>query len=140
MVLPRFVAAAMAGETLEVHGDGKQTRCFCDVRDVVRILPEMLDNPKCTGRVLNLGSDQSISIRDLAQLVCDTLGSSSRIENIPYEQAFGAGFDDLRDRRPDLRRISEATGFQATIDLKQTIQDLAEDLAGRKANSMESGV
>lgn len=140
MVLPRFVAAAIAGETLQVHGDGKQTRCFCDVRDVVRILTEMLSNPKCTGKVLNLGSEHSISIRDLAQLVCDTLGSSSRIEYIPYEQAFGEGFDDLRDRRPDLTRLREATGFQPTIDLEQTIRDLAEDLAGREAASMESGV
>ena len=140
MVLPRFVAAAIAGETLQVHGDGKQTRCFCDVRDVVRILTKMLSNPKCTGKVLNLGSEHSISIRDLAQLVCDTLGSSSRIEYIPYEQAFGEGFDDLRDRRPDLTRLREATGFQPTIDLEQTIRDLAEDMATREAASMESGV
>ena len=140
MVLPRFVAAAITGETLQVHGDGKQTRCFCDVRDVVRILTKMLSNPKCTGKVLNLGSEHSISIRDLAQLVCDTLGSSSRIEYIPYEQAFGEGFDDLRDRRPDLTRLREATGFQPTIDLEQTIRDLAEDLATREAASMESGV
>jgi UDP-glucose 4-epimerase len=126
MVLPRFVAAALAGNPLQVHGDGRQSRCFCDVRDVVRVLPDVTSNPERAGRVFNLGSDQSIQIHALAQLVVRTLGSSSSIMHVPYTEAFGEGFDDLRDRRPDLTRIRTATGFNPTIPLEQTIRDLAD--------------
>jgi len=127
MVLPRFVEAALAGRPLEVHGDGRQSRCFCDVRDVVKILPVMLANSQCAGRVFNLGSDSSIQIRALAELVRETLGSSSPVNLLPYEKAFGAGFDDLRDRRPDLTRVRQAVGFQPSISLVQTIRDLADE-------------
>ncbi|MCI0362408.1 MAG: GDP-mannose 4,6-dehydratase, partial [Phycisphaerales bacterium] len=143
MVLPRFVSAALWGQPMQVHGDGKQARCFCDVRDVVKVLPRLLGKPTLAGRVYNLGSDQSIQIRALAELVRDTLGSSSPIVHIPYEQAFGPGFDDLRDRKPDLTRIRQAVGFQAVIPLVQTIRDLAEDLQVRAAGGsplpVESG-
>jgi len=125
MVLPRFVAAALEGRALEVYGDGGQTRCFCDVRDVVGVLGEMLSNPRCIGQVLNVGRDETITIRGLAELVRETLGSASRIVCIPYEEAFGEGFDDLRDRRPDLTRLREATGFSPKIPLEQTIRDVA---------------
>jgi len=137
MVLPRFVAAAMVNKPLEVHGDGAQSRCFCDVRDVVNVLPKLLATPSCAGRVFNLGNDQPIQIRSLAELVRDTLRSSSPIVPVPYEQAFGAGFDDLRDRRPDLSRIRAAVGFNAAIPLVQTILDLATDLASRSSAPLE---
>lgn len=128
MVLPRFVAAALAGQPLGVHGDGRQSRCFCDVRDVVKILPAMMRNPACGGRVYNLGSDAPIQIQALAELVIRTLGSTSTIVQVPYEEAFGAGFDDLRDRRPDLTRIRQAAGFKPVIGLEKTIRDLADDM------------
>jgi UDP-glucose 4-epimerase len=130
MVLPRFVDAALAGETLQVHGDGQQTRCFCDVRDVVTVLPAMLRNEQCIGRVFNLGSDSVISIADLAELVVRTLDSQSRIRTIPYDEAFGPDFDDLRARKPDLSRIVETTGFKARIPLEQTIRDIAAERRG----------
>src|SRR5690606_25764296 len=85
MVLPRFVAAALAGRPLEVHGDGRQSRCFCDVRDVVGALPRLLAEPACVGRVFNLGSDKPIQIGELAALVRDTLGSTSPIVFVPYD-------------------------------------------------------
>lgn len=129
MVLPRFVAAALAGQPIEVHGDGTQSRCFCDVRDVVGVLPRLLDERHCAGRVFNLGNDQSIQIGALARLVCDTLESKSKVVNVPYEEAFGAGFDDLRDRRPDLSRIRDAVGFEPRISLEATIRDIAGELA-----------
>jgi len=128
MVLPRFVAAALAGQPLEVHGDGRQSRCFCDVRDVVEVLPAMLSSHECAGRVFNIGSDESIQIRALAELVVKTLASRSPILQVPYERAFGAGFDDLRDRRPDLSRIRSAVGFAPSISLVQTIRDLADEI------------
>ncbi|MHC4908513.1 MAG: NAD-dependent epimerase/dehydratase family protein [Planctomycetota bacterium] len=128
MVLPRFVEAALLGEPLQVYGDGEQSRCFCDVRDVVELLPAMLETTACHGRVFNVGTDEAISIAGLADLVRETLGSSSAIEFVSYDDAFGPGFDDLRHRIPDLTRIRAATGFQARITLRQTILDLAADL------------
>ena len=133
MVLPRFVNAAKADKTLEVHGDGTQSRCFCDVRDVARILPTLMRTPECLGRVFNVGSDQSISIRDLAQLVIKSLGSRSEIRTVPYKDAFGPGFEDLMVRRPDLTRIKKAVGFAPTISLQQTILDLADDRSATHA-------
>ena len=127
MVLPRFVAAALAGRPLQVYGDGRQTRCFCDVRDVAQVLPTMLATPECIGRVFNVGSDDPIEIRRLAELVVETLDSDSGIEMVPYDRAFGEGFDDLRDRRPDLTRLRDATGFAPKIDLLRTIRDLARE-------------
>jgi len=129
MVLPRFVAAALAGAPLEVHGDGEQSRCFCDVRDVVPALMRVVAEPSCRGRVLNLGHDRPITIKALAELVCRTLGSRSEIRLVPYDEAFGAaaasGFDDLRFRQPDLTRIRAAIGFEPRIPLEKTIRDLA---------------
>ena len=125
MVLPRFVEAALAGEPLEVHGDGGQIRSFCDVRDVVPALPRLLESPQSAGKVFNIGHDRTISIFDLAHLVIKELDSSSRVELVPYERVFGEHFDDLRARQPDLTRIREAIGFRPSIELEETIRDLA---------------
>lgn len=130
MVLPRFVRAALDGVDLEVHGDGRQSRCFCDVRDVVEALPRMLAEPSCRGRVFNLGRDEQISILDLARLVIATLGSRSGVRMVPYQQAFAAGFDDLAVRQPDLTRVRAAIGFAPRIGLEQTIRDLAASMHG----------
>ena len=125
MVLPRFVAAALRGDDLEVHGDGKQTRCFVDIRDVIPSLPRLVESPACHGRVFNIGSDQPISMRSLAQQVIDTISSKSAIRMVPYDQVYAAGFEDLRQRQPDLTRIREAIGFRPRIGLEETIRDLA---------------
>jgi len=133
MVLPRMVAAAIEGRTIEVYGDGKQTRCFCDVRDTVRALMSLLGSPTCAGQVFNVGRDESISIVELAQLVRRTLGSASEIVFVPYDDAYGKGFDDLRNRQPDLTRLRRAIGFTPSIPLEQTILDVAESLRKRTA-------
>jgi len=125
MVLPRFVSAALQGRDLEVHADGKQSRCFCDVRDVARALPMLVEAPGCAGRVFNLGSDQSVTIRELAELVVRLTESSSKLKMIPYAQAYAHGFEDLLVRRPDLSRVREAIGFQPRVALEQTIRDVA---------------
>ncbi len=130
MVLPRFVQAAMNNESLRVFGDGSQTRCFCDGRDVIEVLPRMLRTQACVGRVFNIGSDHPTSIMNLAQTVIETLGSSSSIETIPYSDAYPAGFEDLRHRKPDLDRVKSAVGFEPKYALTQTIRDLADELAG----------
>lgn len=127
MVLPRFVRAAVAGEPLPIHGDGRQTRCFCDVRDVVRVLPRMLAAPECHGRVFNVGSDRRISIGALADLVIRTTGSRSTKRFIPYDEAYGPGFEDLACREPDLSRIRKTIGFEPEIPLERTILDVAQE-------------
>ncbi len=140
MVLPRFVAAALAGDPIEVYGDGAQTRSFCDVRDVVALLPRLLEDPRCAGGVFNVGEDEPIEIGALALLVKETLGSRSPIVKVPYEQAFGPGFDDLRHRQPDLTRLRDMTGFSPAFSLEQTIRDLADALSGSPRPRQESSV
>ncbi len=125
MVLPNFVDAVLAGRPPEVYGDGTQTRCFCDVRDIAPMLPKMLESDSCHGRVFNLGSDSPISMMDLARLVSRTLNSTIEPVMIPYDRAYAPGFEDLRQRRPDLRRIRGAVGFEPSIDLARTIRDVA---------------
>ncbi|MEL6498747.1 MAG: NAD-dependent epimerase/dehydratase family protein [Planctomycetota bacterium] len=129
MVLPRFVAAALAGEPLTVFGDGSQSRCFADVRDVVTSLPKLIDTEICRGTVFNIGADTPITIRDLADTVVRVTGSSSKIVNMPFDAAYPHGFEDLKRRRPDLTRIRSAIGFEAGIPLETTIADLAESMA-----------
>ena len=133
MVLPRFVQAALAGRPLEVHGDGLQARCFCDVRDVAPALPRMLAAPACHGRVFNVGSDRTVTILELADLVRRTVGSASPLVHQSYDQAYGPDFEDLRVRQPDLSRIRAAIGFAPSIPLDRTVADVAAALAGTEA-------
>lgn len=136
MVLPRFVAAALAGEPLTVFGDGSQSRCFADVRDVVTTLPKLIETDACIGRVFNIGADTPITIRELAETVVRVTGSSSDIATMPFDAAYPRGFEDLKRRRPDLSRIRAAIGFEAKIPLETTIADLAEVLsAGSQAGA-----
>lgn len=122
MVLPRFVQAALAGQPLEVYGDGNQTRCFCHVIDVVDALIRLMNTPAAVGGVFNLGSDQEITINDLARRVIELTGSRSKIVHVPYEQAYGQRFDDLRRRVPRLDRIRAVIGFSPRYNLDQIIQ------------------
>jgi UDP-glucose 4-epimerase len=129
MVLPRFIAAALDGKPIPIHGDGAQSRCFCDVRDVAAVLPRLLATPACTGRVFNVGSDRRCSINELADEVIRVTGSSSIKSHIPYAAAYSAEFEDLRQREPDLRRLREAVGFSPRWTLDQTIRDVAACLS-----------
>jgi len=129
MVLPRFVQAAMEGTPLEVHGDGLQSRCFCDVRDVVPAIVTLLGTPSAQGRVFNIGNARPITIMALAELVRSRLQSRSDIVCVPYAEAFDGGLDDLRVREPDLSRIREVIDFQPGISLESTIDDLAAEWA-----------
>jgi len=131
MVLPRFVRAALAGEPIRVFGDGTQSRCFCDVRDIVGAMPRLLGDPSCLGRVFNLGSDEPVSIRELAERVRSVLGSRSEIVLVPYSEAYPSGYEDLQFRRPDLARVRDAIGFAPTIPLERTIRDIAAVIAQR---------
>ena len=128
MVVPRFVRAAVAGEPLTVHGDGRQTRAFCDVRDVVDALVRLLDAPAAavSGRVFNVGSDRAIRIGELARTVLRLAGGrEDRLRHVPYAEVFGTDFEDPRDRRPDIARLNAAIGgFRPRFTLEATLTEL----------------
>jgi UDP-glucose 4-epimerase len=122
MVLPRFIAAAKAGEALKVHGNGKQTRCFCYVADTVEALISLQNSPKARGEVFNVGSTDEISIADLANEVIATLGSNSSICYVPYETAYAKGFQDMLRRRPVIEKAYRTVGFRPATRLKRIIE------------------
>jgi UDP-glucose 4-epimerase len=105
MVLPSFVRQALTGAPITVFGDGRQTRCFSDVRDVVQIIYKLMQTPGAIGGVFNIGSDSEVSILELARRVKLIAGSSSPIVHLPYEHVFGQGFEDIRRRVPDLAKV-----------------------------------
>ncbi len=136
MVLPTFASQALAGEPLTVHGDGAQTRCFCHVEDTVSALLLLADRvraPHVNGRVFNVGSDHEVTIARLAALVRDAAGSRSPIVHVPYERAFGPGFEDLARRVPDLSRLERATGFRPSTPLETIVADVVAEQRRRRA-------
>lgn len=128
MVLPRFIAAAKRGEPLRVYGDGQQTRCFCFVRDTVEAMVRLQDCPAARGQVFNIGGTEEISILEVAKLVIATLGSKSRIELMPYDQAYAPGFEDMRRRKPRIEKLAAAVGFRPLTRLVEIIRQTAEAL------------
>jgi UDP-glucose 4-epimerase len=126
MVVPRFVQQALRGETLTVHADGKQSRCFCHVEDSVRGLIALLDHPGSVGQVFNVGSQEEVTINELAARVMDRTSSTSRVEHMPYDVAYEDGFEDMLRRVPDISRIGELAGWEPTKSLNDIIDDVVE--------------
>jgi UDP-glucose 4-epimerase len=124
MVLPRFVQAALSGAPICVYGDGQQQRCFCNVRDAVEGIFLLSETPAAVGQLFNIGSQEEISILDLARRVRDRAGSASEIQLIPYDQAYEAGFEDFRRRVPAIDRIQALTGWQPQTPLDATIDEM----------------
>jgi UDP-glucose 4-epimerase len=126
MVVPRFVSQALAGEPLTVFGDGTQTRCFASVQDVVEGVVNLAELDRAVGEIFNIGSDDEVSIRDLAERIRTLTSSRSSIEVIPYEQAYGPGFEDMMRRVPDLTKIRSWIGYQSRINLDGIINSVVE--------------
>ena len=126
MVVPRFVARAVKGEDLVIFGDGKQTRCFTDVRDTARALNLLADNPASAGTVVNVGTDNEISINALADLTIELAQSKSKVRHISYDEAYGPGFVDIARRRPETAKLQGLTGFKPNWSLEGTLRDLIE--------------
>lgn len=124
MVLPRFIGQALAGGPIVVFDDGRQVRCFGHVSDVVRGMTDLMACPQAAGRVFNLGSDEPVSVRELAERVVRRLDPSLVIEHIPYATAYAPDFEDIRYRVPDLGRIHEAIGYRPRYDLDAIIDDI----------------
>ena len=126
MVVPRFVRQALLGSDITVYGDGNQSRCFCDVRDVIPAIKGLAESPEAVGRVFNIGAKDEITIIDLARKVKSMCESQSSIILVPYEQATEQGFEDMRRRIPDTSRINELIGWNPTITLDDTITDIIQ--------------
>jgi len=124
MVVPRFVRQALLGRPITVFGDGLQTRCFCHVGDVVDALVRLLDLPAAYGEVFNVGADREVSIGELAAMVRAMTGSRSEIVRVPYEEAYGAGFEDMERRLPDLAKLRRWIGYEPRLSLEQTLEDI----------------
>lgn len=131
MVIPRFVGQALAGEPLLVHGDGKQSRCFLHVRDVVWALERLIEHPGAVGQVFNIGSQEEVTIEELAKRVIKVTSSTSAIQYVPYEEAYEEGYEDMPRRVPDIARIHALIGFQPTMSLDQIIASVVEPLVPR---------
>lgn len=129
MVIPRLVDQALHGEPLTVHGDGSQTRCFCHVREAVEAIVALAEHPGARGDVFNIGNPEEVSIRDLALRVIELTRSPSRLEFVPYAQAYPDGFEDMRRRVPDVSRARELVGFRPRLGLDSILRGVIEDRA-----------
>ncbi len=124
MVVPRFVQQALANQPITVYGDGKQSRCFVHVQDVVRAIVLLSEAEEAVGEVFNVGSTQEVTIAALARRTVDLTHSHSEIVYIPYAQAYEAGFEDMRRRVPDISKIRRYVGWEPTIDLDDILKSV----------------
>ncbi len=135
MVIPRFVEQALRGKDLTVFGTGNQSRCFLYVKDAVEAMIRLMETPAGVGEVFNIGSQEEITIRQLAEKVIHLTASSSRVTFIPYDQAYEEGFEDMQRRVPDTTKVSRLIGFKPSMGLEEilslVIAEFREKLASR---------
>ena len=138
MVLPNFVRQALAGDPITVFGTGKQSRCFCDVRDCVESLIRVVASDHSIGEVVNIGTDEEVTIERLAHLVKERTGSDSPITFVPYDQAYEPGFEDMPRRVPSLDKLERITGFRPAIPLVEIVDQVIVHCQRRKNASLAS--
>ncbi|MEP7286827.1 MAG: GDP-mannose 4,6-dehydratase [Chloroflexota bacterium] len=131
MVFPRFVQWALKNEPIQIYGDGGQQRCFGNVHDVVGAIIGLSESPQAVGEVFNIGTNEEITISELAERVKASTGSTSEIVKIPYDQAYEAGFEDMRRRIPDVSKIKRVIGWEPTTPLQETIDQIVKYHRGR---------
>ncbi len=131
MVVPRFVQRALRGEPLQIVGDGEQIRCFCSVADLVAMVSELLTNDRAIGQVINVGSDEPVSIAELASRVIELTGSGSETIRVGYEEFYGRSMEDTPVRIPELSRLHGLIETRRKRDLTATLQDVIEYERGR---------
>jgi UDP-glucose 4-epimerase len=132
MVIPTFVKQALSGRPITVYGDGKQSRCFGYVGDVVGALIALMENPKAVGQVFNIGSNQEITILDLAHRIKELTQSTSEIVFVPYDEAYEEGFEDMPRRIPDISKVSELVGFRPNMNLDGILKSVIDYQSGRR--------
>lgn len=126
MVLPRFVTAAVAGEPLVVHDDGAQIRCFAHVADIVQFVEDLVNSPQAYGQVVNIGSAEPVSIRELAERVIAAAGSQSQLEFQSYAQAYDQDFEDVRRRIPDVTKLERLVKHRPQYCLDDIVAELID--------------
>ncbi len=126
MVIPRFVRQALRGQPLEVYGDGKQSRCFGDVEDVIGAVYQLALHPQAVGQVYNIGSTEEVTIAELARRVIEMADSRSEIVYVPYDQAYAPGFEDMYRRVPSIEKIAALIGYRPRHTLVDTLQRVVE--------------
>jgi UDP-glucose 4-epimerase len=134
MVIPTFVRQALAGRPITVYGTGEQTRCFGYVGDVVGALMSLMEKDEATGQVFNVGSNEEVTIMELAARVKELAASDSEIVTVPYDEAYEEGFEDMPRRVPDISKVSALTGFRPTMPLDGILQSVIEYYSGRQSN------
>ena len=122
MVVPRFVQQALRGDPVTVYGDGQQSRCFAYVGDVVRAIIGLADCPAAEGQVFNIGSQEEVTIEELARRIIALSGSDSRIVYVPYDRAYEKGFEDMRRRMPGIDKVRNTIGWQPQVSLDSILQ------------------
>ena len=132
MVIPTFVKQALSGRPITVYGDGNQSRCFGFVGDVVGALVNLMDHNDAVGQVFNIGSNQEISILELARRVKELTQSDSEIVFIPYDEAYEEGFEDMPRRVPDISKVSELVGFRPEMSLEGILKTVIDYQSGRQ--------
>ncbi|MFM8650335.1 MAG: NAD-dependent epimerase/dehydratase family protein [Actinomycetota bacterium] len=130
MVIPRFGSQALRNESITVYGSGDQTRCFCFVGDVVSGMVRLCDHPEAFGKVFNLGGNEEVSIRDLAERIINLAGSTSKLDFIPYDVAYEEGFEDMQRRVPDVTRAANLVGFAPSVGLDEIIRLVISEQRG----------
>jgi UDP-glucose 4-epimerase len=128
MVVPRFVKSALANEPITIYGDGTQTRCFAHVYDVIDAVIAIAFADNTIGKVINIGNDFEISINGLAQKIIAETGSKSEIVYVPYNEAYGDGFEDMERRVPDIGLINQLVGWKPKRDLTTMISDISAEM------------
>ena len=136
MVMPSLVAQALEGAPMTIYGTGKQSRCFCDVRDCVEAILRLIQNSQAVGEVVNIGSTHEVSIEGLAEVVKDRTGSASALTYVPYDQAYEPGFEDMHRRVPSLEKLERLTGFRPAIPLTEIIDRVAAHLVQAKQGEL----
>jgi len=135
MVIPTFVRQALSGRPITVYGDGKQSRCFGYVGDIVGALIKLMDHKDAVGNVFNIGSNEEISILQLAQRVKELTQSKSEIVFVPYDEAYEEGFEDMPRRIPDISKIHNLVGFQPQMGLDGILETVIDYQSGRRSAS-----
>lgn len=133
MVIPTFVKQALAGRPITVYGDGKQSRCFGYVGDVVTALIKLMDHKNAVGNVFNIGSNHETSILQLAQRVKELTHSDSEIVFIPYDEAYEEGFEDMPRRVPDISKVQALVGFEPKMSLDGILESVIDYQSGRRS-------
>lgn len=126
MVVPNFVRQALRNQPITIYGSGNQSRCFVYVGDVVDAFIRLMDSPKAVGELFNIGTSEETSIRQLAEKVKKMTGSKSKIIRVPYEKAYGGGFEDMLRRRPNLRKIRTSINWKPRTNLTKTLELIIE--------------